>query len=327
MIDVTAYIRELLFSHDCVILPSFGGFIGNYTPARIDSTTNTFSPPVKAISFNRNLSNNDGLLISRISADRGIGYADSKRLVEEYVEDVRRRLKKGERVNFDLVGHFHNNSEGNVQFEPDRDSNYLLDSYGLGTFTREPVEGYDITKRVTHRQDLSSRPVISRKMVWRAAIAVPFIAAMIIVPLKTDLFRNNASLNPLARTEMEEMARPLTVDKAVNIEPAYIETEKSLADEVLPENTEPEVAVEVIDAPVSTEGAGVYFLVTGSFRTESNAVRQQKELAGKGYSADISRASNGYYRVSATSYGTYSEASDAKKVVSEDFPGTWILQK
>ncbi|MEZ5012259.1 MAG: SPOR domain-containing protein [Bacteroidales bacterium] len=327
MIDVTAYIRELLFSHDCVILPSFGGFIGNYTPARIDSATGTFSPPVKAISFNRNLSNNDGLLISRISADRGIGYADSKRLVDEFVEDIRSRLKKGERVNFDLVGHFHNNSEGNVQFEPDRDSNYLLDSYGLGSFTREPVAGYDVTSRVTRRKDLSSRPVISRKMVWRAAIAAPFIAAMILVPLKTDLFRNNASLNPLARTEMEEIASPVTVDDALIIESTGSETVEAVMDEVVASAIEPEVASEVKDVPVSTEGAGVYFLVTGSFRAESNAIRQQKELAGKGYSAEISRASNGYYRVSATSYGTYHEASDAKRAIAADFPGTWILQK
>ena len=41
MIDVTAYIKELLFKHDCVILPDFGGFIGNYTPAGIDHSTKT----------------------------------------------------------------------------------------------------------------------------------------------------------------------------------------------------------------------------------------------------------------------------------------------
>ncbi len=65
--DVTAFIRELLFGHDCVIVPGFGGFIGNYTPARIDKRTGTFYPPVKQISFNRNLNHNDGLLVGKIS--------------------------------------------------------------------------------------------------------------------------------------------------------------------------------------------------------------------------------------------------------------------
>ncbi|NLA48282.1 MAG: hypothetical protein GX876_02335, partial [Bacteroidales bacterium] len=63
--DITSFIRELLFSHDCVIVPGFGGFVGNYAPARIDRATSTFYPPSKQISFNRNLRNNDGLLAGR----------------------------------------------------------------------------------------------------------------------------------------------------------------------------------------------------------------------------------------------------------------------
>ena len=65
--DITAFIRELLFGHDCVIIPGFGGFIGNYNPAHIDKNSGTFYPPVKQISFNRNLNHNDGLLVGRIS--------------------------------------------------------------------------------------------------------------------------------------------------------------------------------------------------------------------------------------------------------------------
>ncbi|MDP3003404.1 MAG: hypothetical protein Q8N38_09780, partial [Bacteroidales bacterium] len=42
VVDITAFIRELLFGHDCVIVPGFGGFIGNYTPAHIDKSTGTF---------------------------------------------------------------------------------------------------------------------------------------------------------------------------------------------------------------------------------------------------------------------------------------------
>jgi len=60
---------------DC---PGFGGFIGNYTPARIDKSTGTFYPPVKQISFNRNLNHNDGLLIGRISMSSKINYGDAR---------------------------------------------------------------------------------------------------------------------------------------------------------------------------------------------------------------------------------------------------------
>ena len=86
--DITAFIRELLFSHDCVIVPGFGGFVGNYSPARIDKTTDTFFPPAKQISFNRNLNHNDGLLVGRISGTSGIAYGDARNLVDEFAASV-----------------------------------------------------------------------------------------------------------------------------------------------------------------------------------------------------------------------------------------------
>lgn len=326
MIDVTAYIRELLFTHDCVILPSFGGFIANYRPAGIDNATNLFTPPVKAISFNRNLNQNDGLLISRISSDRGIGYADSKRLVEEYVVNIQARLKKGERVDIDLIGHFQNNSEGNPLFEPDRNSNFLLDSYGLTSFRREPVAGYDVTRQIMHKRDFASAPSITRKMVWRTAVAIPFIAAMVLVPLKTDLFRNNAGLNPLAKTEIEENSLPATGSN-LEMEVDDFAPETQPADVVTATVSETVQATPDQPETVSTEGERAFFLVTGSFKTQENAMRQMKELDSKGFSAEINRAANGYYRVIATSFGTYAEADAARQAVVTEFPGTWILRK
>jgi len=47
--DISSYISELLFEHDCVIIPNFGGFICNYKPADIHPIQNTVSPPAKAI--------------------------------------------------------------------------------------------------------------------------------------------------------------------------------------------------------------------------------------------------------------------------------------
>ncbi len=90
--DIKAFIRELLFGHDCVIVPGFGGFIGNYSPAHIDRMTGTFYPPVNQISFNRNLNHNDGLLISKISLSTGVNYGDARNIVEEFVRDITGRL-------------------------------------------------------------------------------------------------------------------------------------------------------------------------------------------------------------------------------------------
>jgi nucleoid DNA-binding protein len=189
-VDISAFIRELLFGHDCVIVPGFGGLIGNYTPARIDKGTGTFYPPVKQISFNRNLNHNDGLLIGKISGSANINYGDARNLVEEFVTDIRKKLGNGEKVIIGHIGSFINNHEGNVQFEPDRNANYHLDSYGLESFQCLPLEGYDIRKRIIRNIDKDPvKQATLRKVLWRAAIIIPLLAVLVAVPIKTDFFK------------------------------------------------------------------------------------------------------------------------------------------
>ena len=224
-VDITAIIRELLFGHDCVIVPGFGGFIGNYTPARIDRSSGTFYPPVKQISFNRNLNHNDGLLVGRISGTMHVTYGDARTIVERYVTDLRRKLENGEKVVFDNIGSFLNNKEGNVQFEPDTSANYHLDSYGLESFQCFPLEGYDVRKRVMRQSGLDRAKQVSiRKVLWRAAVIIPLLSVIVAVPLKTNLFKPKvevSTMNPLVTAEFEH--NRAEVDKIIKKE-AVVET-------------------------------------------------------------------------------------------------------
>ncbi len=54
---------------------------------------------------------------------------------------------------FDHIGTFINNRENNVQFEPEANINYHLDSYGLESFQCFPVRDYDVRKRVIRHID------------------------------------------------------------------------------------------------------------------------------------------------------------------------------
>jgi hypothetical protein len=56
-------IIDLLFEHDCVIIPGFGGFVAQYSSASFEEISQSFVPPSKSILFNKNLINNDGLLL------------------------------------------------------------------------------------------------------------------------------------------------------------------------------------------------------------------------------------------------------------------------
>lgn len=337
MKDVSAYIRELLFVHDCVILPDFGGLIGNYTPAKINKSTNTFSPPLKAISFNRSLIHNDGLLIGRISERLNIGYADSKRLVEDYITDLKKKIKGGERVHLDMIGYFQNNKEGSIQFEPDRDSNYLPGSYGLSSFVRMPVENYEVSETVFRKSDKDPLVLANRrKMVWRAAIAVPFIAAMIIIPLKTDLFRSNASLNPMAKAQFEEAGAAVQPETAAIIiteaktEDAVIE-EEVLSEAAEGEGAEPEaVNIDIPDNEplvTSTKGDGLFYLIIGSFKSQNNASEFFNDISKSETDAELFKGDNGFIRVSLESYGTKKEAESRRDIRRNDYPDIWIWKK
>jgi hypothetical protein len=312
--DITAFIRELLFSHDCVIVPGFGGFIGNYTPARIDKASSTFYPPLKQISFNRNLNHNDGLLVGKISESSGVTYGDARNLVDEFVASLRKKLERGEKITFDKIGSFINNQEGNLQFEPDNTVNYHLDSFGLESFQYPPLEGYDVRKRIARH--IEREPVsrsLTRKILWRAAVVVPLLALLIAVPLRTDLFKTkieSSNLNPLATAELENNRK--AVDEMTMTEPL-------ISEEIAP----------VVD--VNSEGSEVvpvektaYYLITGSFQLKDNAEYQADILTKEGYTPEIISAPNGFFRVSAMRCDDLSLALDRKEDISKKYPGTWV---
>ena len=316
--DITVIIRELLFGHDCVIVPGFGGFIGNYTPARIEKNSGTFYPPVKQISFNRNLNHNDGLLVGKISGSSEINYGDARDLVEAFAGDIRRKLEKGEKVIFDEIGSFVNNQEGNVQFEPDSNANYHLDSYGLESFQCLPLEGYDVRKRIlrhTSKDPVKLAPI--RKILWRAAVIIPILSLLVVVPLKMDLFKakiETATMNPLVTAEFEHNKN--IVD--INVESDNIEESVT---PVIIESATLEVAEPIV---VSTNN---YYLVTGSFKSEQNAVSQVNMLEAEGFTAEIVPAPNGFHRVSAMVCSDLKTALVRRDSISKKFPGTWISRK
>lgn len=309
--DITAFIRELLFGHDCVIVPGFGGFVGNYTPASIDKSSGTFFPPVKQISFNRNLNHNDGLLAGKISESAKISYGDARNIVEDFTIELRRKLEKGERVVFDNIGIFVNNQEGNVQFEPDRNVNYHLDSYGLESFHCMPLEGYDARQRITRhirKNTISKAPI--RKILWRAAVIIPLLSLLVAVPLKTDLFKSKVeatSMNPLVIAEFEHNKQ--AVDEAVP-----------------PPVTVVPVAKEIAAPPVPVDRSR-YFLITGSFKSEENAISQVNMLKEEGFSPEIITTQNGFYRVSAIRCDDLHTALAKKDSIAKKFPQAWISGK
>ena len=268
----------------------------------------------KKISFNRNLNHNDGLLVSKISQSTGLNYGDARRLVEEFAGNVNAKLSRGEKVFFDHLGVFSNNYENNVQFEPEANINYHLDSYGLESFQCFPVKDYDVRKRITkHINRDASRQYSTRKTLWRAAVVIPILALIVIVPLKTNLFKmkvESSTLNPLVTAEFESNKK--AVDEAVNLTP-------DTSMRVNPAAIVPQAA----PAPIAVEKKP-YGIITGSFKSEENAMTHINILKGEGFEPEIIQASNGFFRVIAMRCSDLETAISKKDSISKIFPGTWV---
>ena len=307
------YIKELLFQHDCVIIPDFGGFVANIQSSKINKTQNSFSPPYKEISFNRDLKHNDGLLIGYVSRAKNIGFVDAKRLVDSFVKDLNIKLNKGKKVVIEDVGVLQMDKEKNIQFEPLNTINFLLDSYGLDHFNFDPLEEYDVTKRIQKKFEERSPASLSRRRTLRRfAIAIPVVVALVLIPLKTNMLDFNAdisSLNPFSKTEQ---VQPKT-ESTVSEKPEIAKT------------VTPQTPVSQPEKPVADLH---YYIIAGSFLSENNAQSMKNQLAGQGFDPVVFKANNDFYRVGMKGYSSFDLAIDEMKEMrkKQGFEQVWVTK-
>ena len=130
-LKIEKHIAQLLRNYDCVIIPGLGGFVANYSPSRFNMAKGLLSPPSKAIIFNRNLINNDGLLTNHLSVNENLSYTEASNFVNEFVVICKNQLSSGKRIEFDELGVLYEDNEKTIQFRPDFSVNFLTESFGL----------------------------------------------------------------------------------------------------------------------------------------------------------------------------------------------------
>jgi nucleoid DNA-binding protein len=104
--QLDAYIQELLYRYECVILPGFGAFLSQYSPAKIETQSGTFVPPSKQIIFNAQLQSNDGLLANHIAQVDESSYQEALQKIRKYTRFLYHELEAGKKVSIAQVGGF-----------------------------------------------------------------------------------------------------------------------------------------------------------------------------------------------------------------------------
>jgi cell division septation protein DedD len=324
------YLFELLFEYDCVIIPGFGGFIGNYAPARIQTAYHTFFPPYKSLLFNVNLKQNDGLLAFRISQKEKVTYADALLSIESEVSRWNKELNGGRTIEINRVGKLYKDKEGIIHFDQDEEVNFLQESYGLSSFVSPGIKRQEgnrtLEKKILQYTSAQgdNRHVIPKALKWAAILSLPIGIAAI---LGISNFDKIKTLSVAYSGMLISNNSPTPVkDNHSSTTPSRIYKPERVEGKALPPVN---AAVKQESRPSQAEHSKPFAIIVGAFRFPENAEGLVSDLKAKGYDASIAgQTKTGLYRVSIHSFSDKEEAFRQLAIVrSNEFSSAWILVK
>ena len=317
--SVEHYISELLFTHDCIIVMGFGGFIGNKNSARLNPSAGIITPPGKSILFNTELKENDGILIDHIVKNEKISHEKAKKITIKFVNENLIKLKKYKSLRINKIGIFTLNSDGKIIFSQDLSINYNLDSFGLPSTLNKKIlrsqktEIKDTITKIKKIQNFSGK-----KLLKVAAILLPLISISFLSVTQEDKINN-------LYTQMASLL-PITDAKTINIQPKeIINTINQPTIDIKKNNINiKEVTITTEETPVFSKSE--YYIIAGAFGEKENAKKLVARLSEWNYNSSIvNDGNNKIMRVCYSSYSVKEKAlSDLKKIRTEN-PDAWIL--
>ena len=309
---IELYIAQLLYRYQCVTVPGFGAFLTEIQSAKLNESTNSFSPPKKMIAFNANLKNNDGLLANHIALAEKTSYDYAVSAIQYEVFNWKKALEENQLFSIKNVGDIRLNADKNIVFTPYDQTNYLTSSFGLAPFVS---------------------PLVKREIFEKEVEAIEEKATITMVPEETKTanpYLKYAAIFVLGLGIAGSVGYPMYQNQIAS-ETILVETavQKQVQNKI-------QQATFFIESPVPAVTLSVksdkemkmpYHIMAGVYREEKNANKTLRILTRLGYDAKrIAPNKNGFFPVLYGSYATFAEAEKAKKVIHEKHnPEAWIL--
>ena len=304
------YISDLLYRYDCVIVPDFGAFLSKRISAQINLETNNFFPPRKELSFNPQLQHNDGVLCNYIAEIEKVPYSEAVSLIQKAVVEFNDQLAKNKVLHFKAIGSIIKSDEGQLLFEPLKETNYLTASFGLSEITIPAVS------RAEHKAVVEAieekAPITLSKEKKSSSSWIKYAAAAVLILgiggySGLQIHKNNInSFNEVAQEKANEQ-----IDSKVQ-EATFVIS-----------NPLPSVNLMV------EKQTGNFHVVAGAFRIEENSKKKVNQLKSLGYKARIIGVNRyGLHEVVYSSYKTRNEAQQALRNIRKNHnPEAWLLIK
>lgn len=315
--QIEKHISDLLYRYQCVTVPGFGAFLTETVAAQVSGSASSFFPPKKVISFNANVRNNDGLLANHVALQEKMSYDLAVIKIGDFVNEWTYLLQNRDKVLLKNIGEITVNNEMNWVFEPVNTINYLTDSFGL-----TPLISPAITREVALEVPTQELAVIEQKL------PVTFTPEP-----RFDLsYMKYAAAVVLMLAGAGAFGYKLYHDQEV-------ETQTLLVERKVQEKVQQQIqeATFMISAPMNTVAIAVaseveekmnYHIVSGAFRSETNANKAIAELYAAGFenAKMLPLNKSNLYPVVYNSFKTMEEAETAMKNIQKTHnKEAWLL--
>ncbi|TNE80357.1 MAG: SPOR domain-containing protein [Bacteroidetes bacterium] len=329
---VSEHIRILLHSHECVIVPDFGGFISHGQAAAWEEGEHRWKPAQKKPFFNSQLKQNDGLLAAFIAEQEHISYSQALNELARFSQNCLEQLKDHGQCILRGLGTLSQGEEQQIIFKASAESNVLAESFGLPVLELEPVAHRAIPAESTATVPAKlSVEVVKPKQTrvwWSVAASLLLLAMTAWGYFAKDQWwpqhTQEAGFHDFSMDSADQ-----GTDETPSVELTPTEAPVEITEEV--ENTvgTADIAEEIADEPVYTSSASdsVYYIVVGAFQSERNAQKMMQSVKSKGYSALLfSDANNGLVRVCAEMHVDRNDAEERLSLIRIDVnKKAWVL--
>ncbi|MBR6439641.1 MAG: hypothetical protein IKS65_10785 [Bacteroidales bacterium] len=348
---ITKYISELLFDHECVIIPEFGAFISKEVPATIDYVNHRLTPPSKELAFNRQLLSDDGLLVDYVAKRKNITRNEASKLVHDFALSSLAVVETSGVLRLDGIGILSRVTDKDFVFQLDENLNLFGDAFGLTSFTVQPIyrrETYKhIAEKITieqkerntpmtvHEEEKVLKPhrVNRRNYKWFRAAAYSMMIATVLVILgwganKSD--SNFASWNPLFYSSPNEFIAMHFNNKIEAREIITVEKLTALRAQ-LPTTDNDVKYIQPVDAEqLKPVDINQYYIIGASLKTEKEAQRCVKSFQNQGFSNAVSLPMNdkGNVRVAYDLVMGKDAAIKKLEIIKKEYnEAAWLLRK
>lgn len=353
---IIQYISELLYDHNCVIIPGFGGFVANRLPSKVNDLQQRVEPARKVVAYNINLTQNDGLLASHIAKNQNITFDDANEQVREFVAELKSEIELKRHSSLKGIGDFYLNTENKYVFIPEADINFAKETYGLFPITIRKIQRENEILQVDETENKRSLPLPNtktsvkwgRKWIYGTVfIALPLVFGVFTqqsgILQKADfninsIFRKNQGTPSQERAAAPVTLTPATFEQPNNQAGITPELTRDVLPEVpkaiIPEAPKKEVIPEsqkkeLVETATPVSAPIHYHIIGGSFKMTANADKFIKELNNKGYKAY--RAGINATGLTMISYAGFNSEADAlqfiQKIHQSENAQAWLLNK